>query len=173
MPKGVYDRSKAKKKASTEKTTAVAAAPALLTKRAYKKAATTQLVSKAAVLDTPTVSQGPHDLYVHLSNLTAARTSLSGGGADHNPQVLGSVDAEIQATITNLRTWREAAYPAPVVISAKTEVTVAKPAAPAVETAKAVPVAQQAAPAPYVPPTPPAPLPFTPQAVQDVLKHTS
>jgi hypothetical protein len=173
MPKGVYDRSKAKKKASTEKTFATATAP-VPTKRAYKKAATQQLAPKAtALLDTPTVSQAPHELYNHIQILSQTRANLSGVG-DHNPAVLGALDSEIQNTVVSLKNWREANYPTTTVTAKTDNGTVTKQIPVIAETPVAkAPVVQQAAPAPYVPPTPPAPLPFTPQAVQDVLKHTS
>jgi len=186
MPRGVYPRKK--KEGTPIAPTAKAPKAAKLTK-AVSKLTATELSEKVETLPTKQYDEagsfgfksydsGPRSLYDHLGHLTQARLTVNSQPAGHNEKLLSVLDEEIMETISSLKAWRQAAYaPAVTITGAQPAIQIAaaedKPAqavaVPAVER-PAPPPAPVATPAP-APTAAVPPLPFTPQAVQEVMKH--
>lgn len=174
MPRGVYDRSKKKDSAAVAAPKAPKAAKVT---KALKGQLDLPVLAKVSEDVQATDSVGyksynpaPHDLYTHLTTLTQARLTVNSQQSAHNETLLSAIDSELIETTKALRVWRESRYPAEVKVAkvvepAKVEVketpVAAAPALPAFPQPISAPVA--AIPAP--------PLPFTPQAVQEVMKH--
>lgn len=167
MPRGVYDRSKSKAKRDAEKAAQNASS---LSPGPGKKTKGKQAKSVSAAAKTATVATGQIggernvELYRHLQEMNALRAGLV-GPAGHNENLLAVVDGEIIETVKTLKSWRERAYPT---------ASAPGPTAPSNGTAKTAPVpapmpAPTAAPA-QTPGVPAPPLPFTPQAVQELQK---
>jgi hypothetical protein len=106
MPRGQYDRSKAKAKREALKAAPVAAAPKALSAKTPK--ADVLEVVKNVIGSASVPSIGP--LHSHLNILVQARAGLSGNMQEHNPTVIQTLDAEVVATIHALRAWRETSY---------------------------------------------------------------
>jgi hypothetical protein len=107
MPRGHYDRAKAKAKKEAVK--AVTPTPAAKVPSSLMKAAS-QYNEVNAKLDTTASVPSIGPLHSHLTILTQTRLALSGQMQEHNPSVLQSVDNEIIATLLALRNWRELSY---------------------------------------------------------------
>lgn len=181
MPRGVYDRSKmkSKKAASKEAATAPAALSAAPQKKTWKSKPGPKPKRKPIFTGTAgTVSASiggmaadVNELYQHLHSVTQARVQIGGQQAAHNEQLLATIDGEIAGTVTSLKIWREQRFPV-LPTAEKQEASKEEPkkaAAPASNGGT-----QHAAPAPAPVPqvTPGAPpLPFTPAAVQEVMKN--
>lgn len=153
MPRGHYDRSHLKAKRAAVKagkaaqTATVAAGIALSAKSASHQAAST-----------PIPDTGP--LREQLVSLTQTRGALCNNQVAFNAALVGLIDAEITAIVKSMAAWREAVYPN------GTTTAVAK--APTVLTSTATGSVVPGL-TPLAGP-PPAPLPFTPQAVQELQK---
>jgi len=159
MPRGVYDRSKSKAKREAEKATAQATGKPVAKKTWSRRPKAAAAASAAA--PTPKISSSPvKELYDHLEVLKGARVDLAQPNLEHSPLALQAIDGEIISTITAMKTWREGRFPAHQPVKSNGEE----------KTAKAAP---SPAPAPVSAPvsTGVPPLPFTPQAVQEVMKQ--
>jgi hypothetical protein len=96
-------------------------------------------------------------------SLTQTRGALCNNQVAFNSALVNLIDGEITAIVRSMSAWREAAYPVPAGTVPKTVATIGN----AVQMASAMPgLASQGGP-------PPAPLPFTPQAVQELQKSVS
>lgn len=157
MPRGVYDRSKMKAKRAAE-AAAAGTAPAA-EKKSYKKVGRPAGVRAAPVT---AISSNPiQELYQHLEVLRLTRVGLSQPSMEHNPNVLQSIDGEITATVTSLKNWRESRFPTS---NGKHE-ALGQGSQQKEKTSISTP-----APAPVQPGVGVPPLPFTPAAVQEVMK---
>lgn len=172
MPRGVYDRSALKAKRAATKATKAATKATVAAEMAITKSK--QVAKEEAVGGSLGETYGftdVHALRSHLGHLVGAWEKIAGNTqGQHNPALLASLDSEIIATVSSLKTWREAAFPAQ-----EKKAPTAPAAAPATSTMKpvAAPLTPPA-PAPMPAPAPgaaPAPLPFTPAAVQEVMKQ--
>ena len=182
MPRGIYDRSKMKKaavpqaggipvapkatktgKGVTWKNKAVEAKSAMVPMN-YTGGQTAEGTARP-------MSLRPMSLYDHMAQLKETRIGLSGPSLEHNPKLLQVIDSEIIDTIGSLKSWRETNFP--VYGSDKTPLKPEKMELP--PPPPTAPPISQFQPAPPQPPNtlPSPPLPFTPQAVQDVMKHQS
>lgn len=148
MPRGIYDRAAAKAKREG-KSPAKESKP----KSVAKPSKTT--AEDSAEVPGIVYNENIFGLRSHLDTMLKARAALTGTQIEHNPVLVRQVDAEITETISTLANWRKAQFPP----EAKAEeVTESKPG-PKAFTPIAAPTAA------------PAPLPFTPQAVQDAIKQ--
>lgn len=152
MPRGQYDRSHLKAKRAAAK--AAKAADTATT------AAGIALSTKASTASPEKHGHNVVELYSHLASLVQARTALGSAQIEHNPAMLSNIDGEISGTVASMKIWRESTFPS--LTDAKMP---AEQAAPAKTRSAPLP-----APITGAVPPPPAPLPFTPQAVQEVLK---
>ena len=179
MPRGVYDRSALKAKRSATKATkaankAVVAAEMAITKsKAKADGPVTGYAQAQGGLSESYGSLGSDivSLRTHLSHLVAAWEKIAGNTqGQHNPALLAVFDSEIIATVSSLKTWRESTFP-----SAEKKATAAPAAAPAAAPTKVAAPLSPPAPAPMPAQVQqgaaPAPLPFTPAAVQEVMKQ--
>lgn len=171
MPRGIYDRShlKAKRAAKKEgKVPGMVASPIAATSPMPKttRVEKVQQEQQPDVLVCGSVDQ----LYRHLSSLTATRIGLSDQQANHNEELVGHLDREISDTVSSLRSWRESNFPS---VQKAQKVATAVAPHPTIHPPTATPLPAPV-PASIVPSsaTPP-PLPFTPQAVQEILKQQS
>ena len=164
MPRGVYDRSHLKAKRAATKAT----------KEAGKATAAAALALSAAPKKSAPVSGGQigggdvQELYQHLASVTETRVRIAGQQVGHNEQLLRTIDSELSETISSLKSWREGRFPGQQkAVAAPVEAPPVSPRVPA-----PAPVAAPA-PAPVPAPVSAPPLPFTPQAVQEVVKQAS
>jgi hypothetical protein len=168
MPRGVYDRSKIKAKREIEKAVSPLSAPTKGKKaKQVKQAKGVSAASSATEARVEISSAKNAELYKHLQEMNSLRAGLV-GPAGHNDQLLGVVDGEIIETVRTLKGWRESTFPdkSDQKMPAATAPNQGMKAAPAPVQAP-IGAAHVPAPAP-VAPTPP--LPFSPQAVQELQK---
>lgn len=146
MPRGVYDRAaaKARRVAKTKPASADNAPIAVKAKgRRSSKSVTSATVSDISPLEG------------YLQTLLAARESLTRTQIEHNAALVNTVDQELFAVMASFRSWREDTYPT---------IKADEPSQPSQKANKTTPsVGSNPA---------PAPLPFTPQSVQEALKQT-
>jgi hypothetical protein len=170
MPRGVYDRSKSKAKRAAVSTGATPAA--IEAKPAKKWTRKTKILpgNPESISFSGTASgragTSVTELYTHLGQLTQTRAALTSPSASHNEALIGEVDRELSQTIASLRTWREGSFP---IAQAEKQSPQSSPAMTSPKFTQPAPVAPASGPnAGSLPP-----LPFTPQAVQEVMKNQS
>lgn len=153
MPRGVYDRSKLKAKRAA----AQPAHGASKTTKPVSHSAGSYGAGQSTGITASGSGSSVLDLHTHLVQLTQTRVQLSGQNIAHNQQLLTTIDAELAATISSLRSWRQSRFPE----DAKAERTAELGQGPQAMSEAQVPQPQQ----PQAQ-TAPAPLPFTPANVQ-------
>ena len=173
MPKGVYDRTKtaaerAANKAS-KKTVQKVAGPQVTKAFVAKEAAPQEKIQSSYNSQSYESDASIANLRQHLATLVAARSALTASNVEHNPALVAELDKETSGVISSMSTWREKHFP--VVVAPRNPV-VPRQVTPEIEAAmnKAAAAVQGRA---LTPAVPPAPLPFTPQAVLEVQKQAS
>ena len=154
MPRGQYDRSHLKAKRAAVKAAKSAATATVAAGIAISKANGPRNQSTVESYRPTAGYVDMAQLREQLNTLVDARFKLCANQVSHNDTLIGFIDGELTSIVRSMATWRESLYPSTPVVAAP----------------KTVPVAVQGPQFATQGSPPPAPLPFTPQAVHEAMK---